>query len=574
MADTKASFDFSQYLTFAEMTQALKSLAEAYPHLARLEAIGQSHEGRELWLMTLTNFQTGPDSDKPAYWIDANIHAAELTGSATALYTIQYLLENYGRDAQAQTDPNLALINQLLDTRVFYILPRHTPDGAERVMTTPHRLRSSTRAYPYDEDKDGLVAQDLDNDGVIRQMRLADPNGDWKVSGQDPRLLIKRRPEDWGEHYYRVYTEGVVRNYDGYILKVPPTKEGLDLNRNYPFDWAPDNEQLGAGPYPLSEPETRAVVAFWANHRNITGSQSYHTFSGVILRPYSGKADEAFPTHDLNVYKLLGQRGTEYTGYPDASIYHKFRYDPKSVLHGAFLDWAYEHQGVFALSTELWDIIKLAGIEERDFIDFLLRERSEEDELKIFKWVDENIPGAFKEWEAFEHPQLGQVEVGGWNYVHSWQNPPPGSEFLKDIMHRNMLFSLICCAVSPLLTLPVLDVKLISPDIYKVTAVVENAGFLPTYVSQKALERKLLKPLTVKLVAIEGVQVLSGQTEVELPHLEGRSNKQMIAPFQGGYASDYRAKAEWIVKANSGTVIIVEAYTERGGRVRKEQAVI
>lgn len=562
MPNMGSGFDFLQYLTFDQLSATLKALAERYPKLARLSSIGHSHEGRDLWLMTVTNFETGPDTDKPAYWIDANIHAAEVTGSATALYTIHYLLENYGHDN--------ALINELLDTRVFYILPRHTPDGAERVLTTPNTLRSSTRPYPYEEDRDGLKLQDLDNDGVIRQMRLEDPNGDWKQSPTEPRLMVKRQPEDIGGRYFRVYNEGVLHNYDGYTIKVPPNKEGLDLNRNYPYDWAPDNEQAGAGPFPLSEPETRAVVEFWASHRNITGSQSYHTFAGVILRPYSGKPDEAFASHDLRVYKLMGKRGTEYTGYPDASIYHNFRYDPKTVLHGAFLDWAYEHQGVFAISTELWDIIKLAGIEKRDFIDFMSWERKEEDELKIYHWLDQNVPGAFKDWTGFEHPQLGPLEIGGWNFVYSWQNPPPGTQLLQDVMHSNMLFSFACCAMSPRLTLPVLEVQVLGDKLYKVVAVVENAGFLPTYVSQKALDRKMLRPLTVSLELPESSEIVTGEQKFELKHLEGRSNKLTISPFQRGYESDYRVKVEWVVQGHPGTELTVEAWAERAGRVRKQ----
>jgi murein tripeptide amidase MpaA len=572
-AKASSALDFTRYLPFDALTAALKQLAEDYPDLARLESIGKSHEGRDLWLMTITNFQTGADTDKPAYWIDGNIHAAEVTGSATALYTIRYLLENYGRDEAARTDSTLALINTLLDTRTFYILPRHTPDGAERVLTTPNRLRSSTRPYPHDEDKDGLIPQDLDNDGIIRQMRVQDPGGDWKISEKDPRVLVKRLPEDYGGTYYRIYAEGIVRNYDGYILKVPPAKEGLDLNRNYPYDWTPDNEQAGAGPYPLSESETRAIVAFWTAHRNITGSQSYHTFSGVILRPYSGKPDDAFSLHDLDVYKALGKRGTEYTGYPDASIYHKFRYSPKTVLHGSFLDWAYEHQGVFGISTELWDTIKLAGIENRDFIEFLWKSRSEDDELKVFHWMIENLPGSYKEWEPFEHPQLGQIEIGGWDYVRSWQNPPEGSQFLKDVMHTNMLFSFACAAMSPLLAIPKLDVDRVGDDLYKVTALVENTGFLPTYITTKALERKFLKPLTVKLVALEGVEVVLGEEKRELAHLEGRSNKQAMNPFHNGYASDDRVKVEWIVRAHPGCRFVVEAAAERAGKVTREYEV-
>ncbi len=581
-ADAELAIELYQYHTYEKLTAALKKLAEAYPKLARLDSIGKSYEGRDLWVMTVTNFETGADIDKPAYWIDGNIHAAEVTGSAVSLYTIHYLLTNYGRDAEAVSDPNLALVNRLLDTRAFYIMPRHTPDGAERVLTSPRRLRSSTRAYPTDEDKDGLYPEDLDGDGVVRQMRVADPNGEWKISPQDPRMMVKRALDEEGGQYYRIYTEGLLRNYDGYTIKVAPPKEGLDLNRNYGFDWAPDNEQAGAGPFPLSEPETQAVSHFWTTHRNISGSQSYHTFSGVILRPYSGKPDEAFPTHDLEVYKLLGERGTALTGYPMASIYHGFRYDPKTYLRGAFLDWAYDHLGVFGLSTELWDVIKLAGVENRDFIDFLMRKRKPEEELKVYEWLWEHIPGSFKEWEHFEHPQLGPVELGGWNHVYSWQNPPPDSHWLKDICQQNALFSFACAAISPLLTLPVLKVEPVNQAeaderphgaVYRVLAIAENSGFLPTYGSKKALERRFLKPVTLELILDEGIELLSGEAKLELGQLEGRSNKLGLSVVQPGYNSDYRVKAEWVIRANPGAVVTIEAHSERGGRVRKEQAI-
>jgi len=558
-----------KYYTYDELTAALEQLAEKYPHLAKLESIGKSYEGRELWVMTITNFATGPAEEKPAYWIDANIHSAEITGGATALYTIAYLLANYGQD-----DPKLAQVNRLLDSRAFYIEPRHTPDGVERVLTTPRRLRSSTRPYPADDDKDGLYPDDLDGDGVIRQMRVQDPNGDWKVSNQDPRLMRKRLPDEDGGVYYRLYTEGQLRNFDGYNIKVPAPKEGLDLNRNYGHDWQPDNAQLGAGPYPLSEPETRAVTDFWVKHRNICGSQSYHTFAGVILRPYSALSDDAFPKEDLEFYKLMGKRGTAFSGYPDASIFHGFRYDPKTVLHGAFLDWAYEHQGVFAISTELWDIIKLSGIEKRDFIDFMSRDRSEEDDLKIFRWADENIPGLFMNWTAFDHPQLGAVEIGGWDFVYSWQNPPPGSKWLRELAQANMEYSFACAGMSPCLTLPTLTAEKVADEsdkaVYKITAVVENSGYLPTYVSKKALERKILKPLSVEIEPGAGVELISGLKKQEVGHLEGRSNKGSISPFQVGFSSDYRSKVEWVVRAAPATTVTVTANSERGGKVRQQ----
>lgn len=303
--------DLSRYYTYDELTVFLNDVVSEYPHLTRLESIGQSYQGRNIWVITLTNFATGSDTEKPAYWIDANIHAGEVTGGATAQYTIQYLVSNYGSDAQ---------VTRLLDRSAFYICPRVSPDGVEQYLTTPYQARSSVRPYPFEDEREGLYLEDVDGDGRILQMRLPDPKGAWKVSDKDPRLMRPREVGDEGGTYYHLYPEGLIRNFDGYTVRAAPPKYGLDLNRQFPADWGPESQQRGAGPFRMSEPETQALAQFFAKHKNINGVQAYHTYSGVILRPYSGKPDDAFPTHDLTVYKHLGKKGTELTGYPDTSV--------------------------------------------------------------------------------------------------------------------------------------------------------------------------------------------------------------------------------------------------------------
>lgn len=135
------------------MTRILHELVAAYPHLATLESVGKSYEGRELWLVTLTNQATGPALEKPAYWIDGNTHAGEVTGSTVVLYTIWLYLSQYGQDAK---------VTREVDRHAIYLLPRISVDGAEKYLTTPYWLRSSTRLYPYVEERDGLAPADLD----------------------------------------------------------------------------------------------------------------------------------------------------------------------------------------------------------------------------------------------------------------------------------------------------------------------------------------------------------------------------------------------------------------------------
>lgn len=90
-------FDFSHYYTYDEMTSFLKKMEEKHETLAKLHSIGKSGKGRDLWLMEITNFKTGPGEDKPGYYIDGNMHASEVVGSMVCLYTIRYLLTMYGR---------------------------------------------------------------------------------------------------------------------------------------------------------------------------------------------------------------------------------------------------------------------------------------------------------------------------------------------------------------------------------------------------------------------------------------------------------------------------------------------
>ena len=353
---------FDTYYRYKELTAILQGYAQEYPQLVRLESIGQSHEGRDIWLVRVTNFETGEDRLKPALWVDGNIHATEVAPASACLYLLQRLVTGYG------VDPD---VTHCLDTRAFYVCPRVNPDGAEWALADrPKIIRSSTRPYPYDEDPiDGLVMEDVDDDGRMLMMRLPDPNGTWKVCDQEPRLMVRREPTETGGQYYRLLREGRIENYDGVTFGVQKLKGGLDLNRNFPQNWRQEHDQEGAGLYPTSEPEVRTVVSFIAGHPNITAGVAFHTMSGVLLRPYGYQSDDVMPAEDLWTYEKIGQKGTDLTGYPAISAYHDFRYHPQQVITGVFDDWIYEHLGRFGWVVEIWSPQRQAGIKEIKYID-------------------------------------------------------------------------------------------------------------------------------------------------------------------------------------------------------------
>jgi murein tripeptide amidase MpaA len=566
-----AEIRFDTYYPYTELTERLRALVEAYPKLLRLESIGKSYEGRDVWCVIATNCETGPDTEKPAFWCDGNIHATEVSAASACLYLLHKLATQHGQN----TD-----VTRALDTRAFYVVPRVNPDGAELYFApNPKYLRSSTRPYPYDEEPlEGLKQEDVDGDGRRLRMRIPDPNGPWKAHPEHPRLLVRREPGETGGTYYRVLPEGFLENWDGITLTVQANKEGLDLNRNFPAHWRQEGEQPGAGPFPGSEPEVYNLVKFITAHPNITGGITFHTYSGVLLRPYGTQADEAFPAEDLWTYQTLGKKGAEITGYPHVSVYHDFRYHPKEVITGVFDDWMYDHLGVYAWTVEIWSPQRQAGITEGfapdtkpgayKFIDWH-REHPVEDDIKMLEWSDSVLEGkGYVDWYPFEHPQLGRIELGGWDAQYAIRNPPP--PLLEKEIAPLADWAIWHALVSPLLQLHSATAEKLGDGAYRIRLVVDNVGWLPTYVSKKALEKKVVREVVAEIELPAGATLEVGKARMEVGQLEGIAYKGASLSAWAADTTAERAKIEWVVRAPSGGSVKLTARHERAGTVRAE----
>ena len=553
---------FDRFYRYPELTDILKALAREHPQLVAIESIGKSFEGRDIWVLTVTNSATGPAADKPAFWIDGNIHATEVSASAANLYFLHTLVTGYGHDAE---------ITRALDTRAFYICPRINPDGAEWALADhPKWIRSSTRpdklGDPDVDDPEGLTVEDVNGDGRILQMRIVDPNGVWKAHPEEPRLMIRRDPIETGGTYYRVLHEGTLQNYDGHRIFMKSIPQGLDLNRNFPGSWRQEFEQRGAGPYPTSEPEVRAVVDFIVAHPNVTGGIAFHTWSGVLLRPFENQPDADMHAEDLWVYQAMGKKGTELTGYPSLSVFHEFRYHPKEVIGGTF-DWLYEHLGIYSWVVEIWSPMREAGVTDYQYIDWF-RDHPIEDDLKILRWSDTTLGGlAHHPWQPFDHPQLGPVEIGGWDRMYAFGNPP--LPFLENELKRFPKWLLWQALISPLLECVHADAVAMGGGHYKVTLVVQNTGWLPTYLSKRALARKTVRGVVAEVALPDGATLVQGKRVIEVGQLEGRAYKHTGISFWGdAHTTEDRLKVEWVVRGNPGDVLQLVARHERAGVVR------
>ena len=551
----KVGIAFDTYYTYDQMTAHLQALARAYPKLCTLTSIAKSFQRRDVWFMTITNPDTGTADEKPGFYIDAQIHAEEHATSATALYACAYLLNNYGTDEE---------VTRLVDGQVFYIIPRINPDGAEYALTAPYYPWCGNGRFLPGEDRiDGLVPQDINGDGYIVQMRVPDSKGEWKKDPQDPRILIQREPGEESGEYFRLYPEGLIKNFDGVHVQVDPQQDG-NMNRNFPVNWNP--QEYGAGAYPFSEPEAAGMGQVILNHPNIAGMCAYHTHGGVILRPSMMKMDADMSPRDLALYKDLGSVGERLTGYPTISTYEDFTPDKSKARHGSLMDWVYEEMGIICFSTELWDMERTAGVRKVGYYN--LGPRDTETTRTVFNWVVNNVGDhGFRDWEAFDHPQLGPVEIGGMVYIWSYRNPP--ANLLEEICHNNVMFNLRHAAAAPRVAVDGVSVEPMGGDLFKVTGVVSNHGYLPTNLSDVAVQNGAAKPVTVTLEC-DGAELAMNPGKVDLGNLAGRNERKYAYSNWGQQWSPVTKKVEWLVRASTPDAsVTVTAVSEKGGTQRR-----
>lgn len=537
------------YPDYDEIIALLRGWQSDYPDLMYVESIGTSTEGRPLLSATLTDRRTGAPEDKPAVYIEGNIHAGEVLPSVVALLTIQELVSR-------SADPDIA---ELLRRYTFYVRPRVSPDGAEVYLKTPYRLRSAAIPWPSPNRQPGLHPEDVNGDGHITLMRLQDPRGEWCVSQLDPRIMVRCETDTPVGQRYQLVQEGTVEGPIGANLTAAWTYWGLDFNRSFPHNWKPEHEQLGSGPYPLYVPETRATADFFLAHPNIFAAVLYHTAGGFVFTLPSSQPLTFYSHDDLtSEYRTLTRHYVRMTGCPAFPSYEE---ETDTARSGSLMDWAYSQMGVLTWVPELWDVQKASGARAERVAPF--QPLDEEAERRMLAWGDAVIPeDGFIDWAPFEHPQLGPVEIGGWTFKYTHQNAPVA--FIGEIARPAIDWTFLLARSAPRLVIDSVEVKGLGEDHWLVMARVANAGYLSTNVCQQAVDVRRAAPVSVWLDG-EGFRVLDGGHRQSLGHLKGES-AAVDEQWRGPAATRRRADVRFVVEAPAGTRLAVIAATPRAGR--------
>jgi hypothetical protein len=506
-----------QYLDHEQLTAQVEAWAAAFPDLVRLRSLGESLEGRPIWHLTI-----GPDPDRvrPAAWIDGNMHASELAGSSVALALAEDALRlHLAPDAELhRLAPHL---RERLRRVLVYALPRISPDGAECVLKTGRYVRSVPRDRRPNRQHARWIASDVDGDGLSLLMRVADPAGEFAESTEVPGMLVPRRLDD-APPYYRLYPEGTIENFDGYHVPEPTflSDNQTDLNRNFPFSWRHEPEQVGAGAFPGSEPESRAVLEFAHAHPEIFAWLNCHTFGGVFIRPLGEQPDSKMNEEDLAVFREIGAWSEELTGYPMVSGFEEFLYEPDRPIYGDLSEFAYHQRGAIAYVVELWDIFRQIGMKRtKRFVDHYTH-MTREDLVNLGRWDREHNRGrGFRPWRACRHPQLGDVEVGGVDPRVGLWNPP--EDRLAEVCAAQSAAFLRVAAMAPSLSVTRMA-REVRGDVTRIALAIDNTGYLPTYILASARKLEHNEPLAVTARASGGAELLDpSSARRAIGHLEG-----------------------------------------------------
>lgn len=493
----KVPINFDEYHGFSGTVNYIKAVAQAYPGITELVEIGRSNMGRPVYVLVISNMQTGttidahvdlrnmrkegvknvtpmkPYQGKPGIWISGATHGNEFTGTEVCLYTIDKLVSGYGSDEE---------ITRAIDDNTFYICPMVNPDGVYNSVekSMPQRYNSMKK----DDDNDGKVNEDgpddLDGDGRILQFRYENPEGNYVKDDQDPRLMIRLRGnQETDQPRYSVITEDKDNDGDGKLGE--DTEAGIDLNRNYAEGWwREDGFAGGSGDYPFSAPETHAMAEFVTNHTNILMAQNYHTSGGFTYRPMGTAPHPNLHAKDVAVFDMImGKKYLEIIGedIPEAwqnpgsldqykeelkkTSQNKYAIMRGYVLprgwrvsyneerdqrysYGMAADWMYKQYGMYALCTELWNPMNdIPGFPKPEGdADYTRMQR------EALKYQDEKFGGKlFVDWKPYQHPELGEGEIGGW-LPNLRNNAWPGDP-LRKVCEDHWKFTLFRAGLLP-----------------------------------------------------------------------------------------------------------------------------
>lgn len=528
----------AQWRTHQALSSALQNLVTTHRGRAEVSVLATSPGGRAVQALRIG---AGADvATRPALLVVANAAGSHLVGSEIAVATAERLLAAYGRDAA---------VTALLDRTTIWFVPRLNPDAAEATFTRPFGERAGN-GLAFDDDRDQRTDEDapddINGDGVITVMRVADPNGEWLVDETQPLLMRRADPAKGEVGRFRLLgIEGKDDDGDGRFNEDAPG--GTDVNRNFPYNYP--HHGANAGLYSMSAPEARGLAEFLVAHQEIAAVYVLGPQENLLRpwenRPSMGIANEAgvrapegtsaggqlnsILRADQSTFAELGRRFQKSTGLTKGPASAASAGDLLSSLYYVFGKWAVGSRGWWVPDAPR-DTSARAGAADANAED-----------RNALRWFEAQGISAYVPWTTVTLAgERGVVEVGGWK-PGALLNPPAGAQ-LDSTLARQERFVRELAGMLPRVALRPARVEAIGDGVWRVAVDVANDGALPT---TTALGARMRNPRGVRVdLTGQGMTILSGNAAQVLGVIEGAGRTTTL---------------EWTIAAPRGTTLQLTA---------------
>jgi hypothetical protein len=344
-----------QYRDNAALNRDMNTLAKANPSLCEIRSLAKTEGGKDVLVLIIG---TGDKHSKPGIAVLGGVDGRYVLGRELAAGFAENLLK------EAATTK----IKELLSRVTFYVFPDVSPDASEQYFSKI-RYERYWNARAIDNDRDFRLNEDpfedLNNDGFITLMRIADPTGTLIESNDDPRILVTADFTKGETGKYLILSEGIDNDKDGSFNE--DGEGGVNFNNNWTYNY----EEFGkyAGIHAVSEKETKAVADFLYDQWNVFATIAFGPQDNLAqpseLQGQQGGAQGATTQAAFGARGATGATGDRSTMSVTRSdetvnriVAEKFiaatgaKGTPAAVTsRGNFMDWAYFHYGRYSYST-------------------------------------------------------------------------------------------------------------------------------------------------------------------------------------------------------------------------------
>lgn len=605
------------YHNFSNLTKALKDLANQNKSIAKLSSIGKTLNNKDIWMLQISG-EKGPQPEvKQALLICGNLEGDHVIGSEVALGIAEYLINGYGTDDEVTKvlDKRTFYIIPRLNpdgAELFFgkMLVEHS--GNLRSRDDDYDWKTDEDG-PEDLNGDGMITlmrvKDKDGQWYIdkKDNRLIHK----KETDTPLDSLYKTYPEGIDNDGDERYNEDAIGGYN--INRNFPHNFGYNIKgyQFYPVSELETKALIDFMNRYIPELETQP-------HKNICGVLSFSKYDNLAGSPGIECGDATFPdvpeaqiSRGQMFFQFGGRRGSQQqatqerkpkdpqpkkTSDNDLTLFKKVSEKYKKMTGiestlserpvGSFLEWAYFQYGVPSFSANLWSLRKdkpdtthkkgddtEGSAQESMDRRSLMRQRlagrtavqggktdqkkSESEDKQWLNWIEKKNDGkGFVNWKKFQHKQLGEVEIGGFQ---PYLRINPSADHIESLSESHAKFALYLAGQFAEIEMDELEIKKMSSNLYQLKVKVHNKGKFP-YATAMGQRTRNVTPilLQLKFEDDENMKLFGGNK---------RNDLQTLAPSA---EKEYK----WIIISPPGKKIDISLWARKGGGTFQKKVVL